>query len=70
MTAQAHELITHLDAHVCAVRRGLTAVLDLLGEDPGDRAVAAASVRALLLPLADEAAQAEPLTRLLAETEP
>lgn len=57
----------HLDAHVAAVNRGLQAVLDLLGDDPGDRPVQAASVRALLLPLADEARQAEPLARMLAE---
>lgn len=59
------ELITDLDTHVGAVHRGLQAVLDLLGEEPGERTVRAASVRALLLPLADEASQAEPLARML-----
>lgn len=61
------EALDELDAHVTAVHRGLQAVLDLLGVDPGDRTVQAASVRALLLPLADEASQAEPLARMLAE---
>ncbi len=61
------EVPLHLEAHVSAVHSGLQAVLDLLGDDPGDRAVKAASVRALLLPLADEARQAEPLARMLAQ---
>lgn len=67
MTSHQSELIPYLDAHVRAVNTGLQALLDLLAAAPDGAAVQAASVRALLLPLADEASQAEPLARLLAE---
>jgi hypothetical protein len=67
MTSQHFELILYLDVHVRAVSLGLQALLDLLEGVPPDKTVQASSLRVLLQPLADEASQAEPLARLLAE---
>lgn len=69
MTAQQSEVIPFLDAHVRAVHTGLRALLDLLEGSPPDKTVFANSMHALLAPLADEASQAEPLARMLADVE-
>ena len=68
MSAQTQaEVLPYLDAHVAAVHRGLQALMDLLAHGPPGRVVQASSLHALLAPLADEASQAEPLARRLAD---
>lgn len=59
------ENLEYLQAHMLAVHGGLQAVVELLGGLPPGHLVRAASVHALLLPLADEAAQGEPLAQML-----
>lgn len=62
---QARENLEYLQAHVQAVHGGLQALLDLMAGLPEDQPVRAGSVQALLLPLASEASQAEPLARMM-----
>lgn len=62
---QERENLEYLQAHVATVNTGLQALLDLLRTVPAGATLRAASVRALLLPLADEASQAEPIARML-----
>ena len=66
---QERENLEYLQAHLAAVNGGLQALLDLLMGQPEGQLVRAASVQALLQPLASEAEQAEPLARMLLEAE-
>ena len=66
---QERENLEYLQAHVAAVHGGLQALLDLLVAQPEGHMLRAASLQALLLPLASEAEQAEPLARMLVEAD-
>jgi hypothetical protein len=67
-TAERAQTLEYLNAHVDTVHRGLQALLALLMAAPPATPLQAGQLVALLQPLACEASQAEPLTRLLLPT--
>ena len=51
--------------NVETLHSGLQGLMALLDGQPADRPVGCGQIRTLLAPLADEASQAEPVTRIL-----
>jgi hypothetical protein len=59
------DLLEEVTVHVETLHFGLQGLMQMLAGEPADRPVGAAHIRTLLAPLADEARQAEPVTRML-----
>lgn len=64
------EALADVDAALQFVSDGLQALMSLLDGAPPDTSIRAGGLRALLGPMADQAGQAAPLTRMLLEREP
>lgn len=63
--ANQRDLLEYLAVNVETLHSGLQGLMALLDGQPADRPVGCGQIRTLLAPLADEASQAEPVTRIL-----
>jgi hypothetical protein len=69
ITLPAHhaQILDELDAHLHTLHRGLQCLLHLLAGANEGATIEPGNLHALLAPLADEASQAAPLARMVAD---